>query len=185
MLAAGGSERLGVPKQLLEWQAKPMISFILDLLINIGFYSIIVVIGANSNAIKQSIGRKNIKFISNPFWQKGIGTSIKAGIKATPKNVNAAIIFVVDQPYLNTNLINKLIEVYIDEKVQIVAPFVNGIQTNPVLFDRSVFNALMKLNDGEGAKNILKTYQLKLLKWEDKKLLIDVDTIEDYQILIK
>lgn len=185
LLAAGGSERLGFSKQLLEWRDKPLISFILDLLRQIGFYSIIVVVGANSDAIKKAVNRQNITFVKNPIWHKGIGTSIKAGIKTISKKANAAIIFVVDQPYLSTDLINKLIEAYIDEKSQIVAPIVNGIQTNPVLFDRSVFDELMKLKDDEGAKNLLHSYRLKLLKYKDHKLLIDIDTIEDYQKLIK
>ena len=184
LLAAGGSFRLGIPKQLLKWQGKPIISYILDQINQVGFYSTIVVLGNDSKKIEDIIGKRKLIIITNPLWQSGIGTSIRAGVRALPRSIDAVIIFVVDQPFLSSILIKSIINTYIKEKSMIVATQVNGIQTNPVLFDRCMFKALKRLKDDEGAKIYLNSDNISLLKWEDDRLLMDIDTIEDYHKLI-
>ena len=184
VLAAGGSLRLGIPKQLLMWRGKPIISYILDQINKVNFYSTIVVLGNDSKKIEEIIGKQEILIITNPLWQSGIGTSIRAGVRSLPRNIDAVIIFVVDQPFLPPILINNLINTYIKEKSKIIAPCVNGIQTNPVLFDQSMFKVLKGLKDDEGAKKYINSYRTSLINWEDDRLLLDIDTIEDYHKLI-
>jgi len=185
LLAAGGSTRLGVPKQLLIWRGKPLICYILEQFCNSKIDSTIVVLGDKFQKITKEISHFQVKIVKNINWQNGIGSTIKAGLKATPKDARAVVISVIDQPYLTSALINSEIEVYKKTRAQIVAPLVENIQTNPVLFDKSVFNSLLLLKDDEGAKEILKDFYLQFIKWSDVRILMDIDTKNDFQRITK
>lgn len=185
ILAAGESKRLGGKiKQLLPWQGKSLINFIIQTVGECNLSPIYIILGANVDQISPEIDISKVKIITNNKWVEGKGTSISLGIKSLPEQVNAAFIFVVDQPYLNTKLMKGLLDVYDLKKADIIAPYVHGIQSNPVLFNRSVFPELMKLKGEEGGRKVFKHYHLEKLEWDDEKVLWDIDTLADYEKII-
>lgn len=184
IIAAGESKRLGRIKQLLPWRGKSLIEFIIQTARDCKIEPIHVILGANYDQIAPLIDCPRMNIINNQRWKEGKGTSISLGIKSLPEEVKAAFVFVVDQPFLNEKLINALLNVYEIKKADITAPYVKEIQSNPVLFDRSVFPELMKLKGEEGGRNVFINYQLEKLDWEDEKILWDIDTLTDYENLI-
>ena len=65
----------------------------------------------------------------------------------------------------------------------IVAPLVAGQRANPVLFDRNTFPDLLELTGDVGGRAIFPKHPVTILTWHDEKLLLDVDTENDYQRL--
>ena len=55
LLAAGESKRMGVPKQLLEYQGQSLIAHAAEVAIASSCYPIIVVLGAYSDRLKSEI----------------------------------------------------------------------------------------------------------------------------------
>jgi len=49
------------------------------------------------------------------------------------------------------------------------------------LFDHSIFNELSQIEGDVGARAIFKRHQITPFAWFDEKLLLDIDTPEDYQ----
>jgi molybdenum cofactor cytidylyltransferase len=184
LIAAGESKRLGTPKQLLPWRGKKLLEYVIQTISNCNIDPIHVILGSNYEQITSVINFQGVKIINNKNWKDGKGTSISLGIQSLPEKVKAAFIFVVDQPFLNANLIESLHNLYKKNDVDIVAPFVHGIQSNPVLFNQSVFQELIKLKGEEGGRDIFNKYRLEKQDWEDEKILWDIDSLEDYKKLI-
>ena len=184
IIAAGESKRLGRIKQLLPWRGKSLIEFIIQTARDCKLEPIHVILGANYDQIAPLINHPRVKIIKNQRWKEGKGTSISLGINSLPEKVRAAFVFVVDQPFLNKKLINALLNIYEFKNAGIIAPYVREIQSNPVLFDRSVFSELIKLKGEEGGRNIFNNYRLEKLDWEDEKVLWDIDTLAEYEKLI-
>jgi len=183
LIAAGESSRLKkFIKQLIPWKGQPLIAYILNVILGSGLSPIHVILGAHSNRIMPVIENFPIKIIRNPDWREGKGTSISLGIQSLPENVSAAMIFVVDQPFLSTELIHTILKEFrTNQDVEIIAPFYRKIQSNPVLFTKKVFPDLIKLQNESGGKDIIGKYAVKKIQWNDKRILIDIDTLEDYE----
>lgn len=185
IIAAGESRRFkGVIKQLIPWEKKPLILNVIQLAMENGLTPIYVILGANSEKIIPVIKKLPIKIIQNPDWKEGKGTSISLGIRSLPKGKRAAMIFVVDQPFLSNELIQTIIDSFdSDDAVDIIAPYVGEIQANPVLFKKSTFSDLRELRKEKGGKDIFVKFHVRKIQWSDEKILNDIDTIEDYSSL--
>jgi molybdenum cofactor cytidylyltransferase len=183
VIAAGESRRFkGQIKQLIDWLGKPLIAHILSIILEIQFSPIHVVLGAHFDQINPIVRNLPVKVIHNKDWRKGKGTSISLGIQLLPENILAAMVFVVDQPFLSTQIIRKIQSEFSKNKnAEIIAPYYQGIQGNPVLFSKKVFPDLIKLREEKGGKEIMKRYKAKKVPWTDEKILLDIDTVEDYE----
>ncbi len=85
VLAAGTSSRFGHnPKQLLNWNNRPLLEHALLNVQAILQDRVIVVLGAHSHAIETGINLKAFKTVINTDWQQGIASSIRAGIQSLP-----------------------------------------------------------------------------------------------------
>lgn len=184
IIAAGESRRFkGIIKQLISWKKKPLILNVIQLAMENELTPIYVILGANSEKIIPVINKLPIKIIQNSDWKKGKGTSISLGIKSLPKKTRAAMIFVVDQPFLSSELIQTIKDSFIDNEVDIIAPYLGEIQANPVLFNKSTFSDLRELHNENGGKDIFTKFHVRKIQWPDEKILKDIDTIEDYSSL--
>ena len=65
-----------------------------------------------------------------------------------------------------------------------MAPMIDGKRANPVLFDRSAFEALSLITGDAGGRQVFSRFAVSWLEWNDTDLLLDVDTPQDYQRLL-
>ena len=141
ILAAGGSERLGEPKQLLEWKGQPFIRQVaLD---NIQAAHFDELSGRDwclrRSRLSAAIADLNLNIVHNPDWKEGQSSSVKVGLGALSEDIGAAIFLLVDQPQLPVDLLQALIAEHSRTLASIVAPMVDGRRGNPVIFDRRSF----------------------------------------------
>ncbi|NES91020.1 nucleotidyltransferase family protein [Okeania hirsuta] len=186
ILAAGASTRLGQPKQLLIYKGNTLILNTVEIAVNSGCSPIIVVLGAYGNLILPEISNFPVKIVENHDWQEGMNTSIRAGIntlQTTQEIIEAVIIMVCDQPFLSTNLIQKIIDVYYLKSNPIVASKYAGVLGVPALFSSSLFPEMLNLNTDKGAKQIINKYagQVAIVNFHRGE--IDIDTFTDYERL--
>jgi molybdenum cofactor cytidylyltransferase len=180
VLAAGGSERMGRPKQLLSWKGSSLIQYIVSTVINAGMDHTLVVLGAFEDRVREEINNLPVEIVVNPQWEAGQSTSVQAGISAVPENSGSVIIFLVDQPHLSKTLIRSLVERHAETLSPIIAPIVAGQRGNPVLFDRSTFDKFLAIHGDAGGRQIFSQYQVSWITWHDEAILFDIDTDEDY-----
>jgi len=186
LLASGASKRLGRPKQLLPWGNNFLINKIIEIIQNSNVDEIILVLGYEFSNMVEYID-KDVTIVNNNVWRLGKSTSIKKGLAAIQADANAVIFFTIDQPFLATSLINQLIDKANTTQASIISTHCNGINTVPMLFKRECFPQLNALEMEQGGKKIIncREYQVEYVNWEDKRILIDIDTEEDYNKALK
>jgi molybdenum cofactor cytidylyltransferase len=187
VLAAGGSTRLGSPKQLLSWQGIPLVRHVAERALQAGLSPVIVVTGAHAGDIAQALGELDVNIAHNPDWELGQSTSIRAGLQALPSSVGAAVFLLSDQPQVPKKLLDELCHAHAYSLSPIVAPRVYGKRANPVLFDRSAFPELLALEGDTGGRVLFSKqsrFTVEWVDWDDASLLLDVDTPGDYQRLL-
>lgn len=186
ILAAGASTRLGQPKQLLIYKENSLIFNTVEIAVNSGCSPIIVVLGAYADLILPEISNFPVKIVENYDWQAGMNTSLGAGIKtlqATHEIIEAVIIMVCDQPFLSTNLIQKMIDIYYLKLNPIVASEYAGTLGAPALFSSSLFPEMLNLKTDKGAKQIINKYASQVATVNFPRGEIDIDTFTDYESL--
>jgi len=184
ILAAGASRRLGQPKQLLPWHGQSLLRRAVAMALSGGLAPVIVVVGAEAERMRSEIADLPVIVVDNPDWQAGQSTSVAAGVRALPVGAGGAVFMLADQPFVTAELIRALLETYARERSPLTAPFVDGIRSNPVLFDRETFPALLRLQGDRGGRGLFSEYPVSRVNWEDVKLLMDIDTPDDYRHLL-
>jgi len=179
ILAAGESSRLGAPKQLVKIGKQTLIENVIRIAQNNQLGPIIVVLGAYQKEIASVIRYLKVRTVSNVNWMNGLSSSIIIGIKALPKAIDAAMLFVVDQPFVSDEVVTTLIKNFHKSEKYICAPLVNGIQCPPVLYKKDVFKELLELKGDQGGKEVIKRNLVEWVEIQDKRLLIDIDEAAD------
>jgi molybdenum cofactor cytidylyltransferase len=202
VLAAGGSSRLGQPKQLLKFRGETLVVRAVRAAAAAGCEPILVVVGENSEAIKRALDiresrissfsglergtrpRPSSTIIENGEWRRGVGTSIRRGLEQLPNFVEAAVLLACDQPYLDASIVSQLIAALAETGKPIVASSYADTLGVPALFDRSCFDDLLALPDDSGAKSLIAARPNDIAAIPFEKGAIDIDTPADFQRLI-
>ena len=188
ILAAGSSGRLGRPKQLLPFKNKPLLQYLIDEAKNTLADTVIVVLGANAEIIKNELQTDNIHIAINENWKEGMSSSIRCGInelQTTNPAVDAALLMVCDQPFVTTALLNELIVSHRNTKKHIVTCSYDETTGPPALFDKILFPELLQLEGDAGARKIVQQNTDEVVSVPFSKGVIDIDTATDYQNLIR
>lgn len=184
ILAAGASSRLGQPKQNLLHNGQTLLQHAVDCAQQSKCGQIVVVLGANTDQIKPIDGTTTLY---NNHWQEGMASSIRLAITEVNKyaSLENAIILLCDQPFISPGLLDNLIDKHGETGMPIVACTYGDTTGPPALFHHSLFSKLLLLQGHEGAKKILLTHADDTATVLFEKGSIDIDTIDDYENLIK
>jgi len=195
ILAAGGSTRFGKPKQLLDWKGQPFVRAVATKALAAGLSPVVIVVGANAEQVESTVKDLDVMIVRNIDWISGQANSIREGIKVFLSSLTeglendlekagAAIFLLVDQPHITTSILQGLVEKHASGLFPIVAPMVLDRRANPVLFDRITFRDLLSLEGDVGGRAIFHKHQVEYLTWHDDRMLLDVDTPEQYERMI-
>jgi molybdenum cofactor cytidylyltransferase len=180
VLAAGGSSRLGRPKQLLTWRGETLIRRAVRAAAEAGCDPVIVVVGETADALKTV---PPVAVVQNAEWKNGLGTSIRHGLEELGESVEAVVLLTCDQPFVDAAIIRTLIaERERTGKAIVASSYANTLGV-PALFDRSVFGELRALPDRSGAKSIIETRREETASIPFEQGAIDIDTPEDFERL--
>lgn len=185
LLAAGKSGRFGQPKQLLDFHGQPFVRAAAKQALAAGLNPVIVVCGAHAEQVAAAADGLAVQVVYNPHWHSGQASSIRAGIAALPENAGAAVFLLADQPQVTAEVIRALVERHAQTRDAVLAPYVFDRRANPVLFDQVTFEALGRLTGDVGGRGIFSQFSPRYINWYDKRLLLDVDTPEDYARLLR
>lgn len=186
VLAAGGSSRLGQPKQLLPVDGQPLLSRTLDVVRRSALAPRIVVLGGYAAEIMAGVRLDDVEVVTNLEYQQGQAGSLKAGIAALPADIDGAIVILGDQPLVEPWLMDELVEAFAPAQHVAVRPRFTGGPGNPVLLGRALFPELMQLEGDVGARDVLKRHRdcIAEVDHTSRHAPRDVDTPDDYRAFL-
>jgi molybdenum cofactor cytidylyltransferase len=183
VMAAGASQRMGRPKQLLHWQGQPLITHSAQAALGAGLDPVVVVIGHRAEEAGAALQTLAVTIVENPAWPEGMSTSMRAGLSALPADVDAAILLLVDQPRLTSQHLQAMSDAYQASGKPIVVSAFRGQRSSPALFDRALFGQLMRVTGDVGGRAVVDANPglVETVEAADELTLFDVDTLEDWQ----
>jgi molybdenum cofactor cytidylyltransferase len=154
LLAAGGARRFGSQKLVAMLDGAPVVRRAFDTLAS-ATDAVIVVVGNEADAVMRALEGSAAVCVMNQEWALGLSTSLRSGIQAMPRNTEAVIVGLGDEPMIDAGVCRALVEEWRRSAKSIVAARYNGVQDHPVLFDRAVFDELTLLEGDVGAKSVI------------------------------
>lgn len=158
VLAAGGSARLGRPKQLLELAGEPLVRRAARAAAEAGYSPVVVVVGADPAAVTAALAGAACVAVENPDWRTGVASSIRRGLAALSSlrpDADGVLLAVCDQPLADAAHLARLAGALADGGHAIAASSYAGTAGVPALFTRPVLDELRALEGERGAKQVV------------------------------
>lgn len=182
LLGAGESKRMGVDKLSLPWGKETVFEHCLETLLKSEVKEVILVLSPRDKMLKGLSQSRKVKAVVNPFFRRGMSTSIRRGLQAVPSNCQGILIALGDQPYLKTRTINALIRAFDPRKKGIVIPSFQGKLGHPVIFHHKYKKALLNLKGDVGGRSIVQKHpeEVQVVPVKSEGVVKDIDTWQDY-----
>ena len=196
VLAAGGSSRLGSPKQLLPYRGRTLLRHAVEVALaaarppDAGVRGrtgsgardpVVVVIGAEGARTRSELSGLGVLIVDNQRWREGLSTSLRAGLAGLHSTAepDAALFTTCDQPRVTPEALRRLIDTYAKSRAPVVACSYGGTLGVPALFDRSLFPELRELQGDAGAKRVIEGHRAAVVPVAFPDAEVDVDTADD------
>jgi molybdenum cofactor cytidylyltransferase len=168
MLAAGGSQRLGEPKQLLYRGARTLVRASFDAVSGGGCDPIAVIVGAHAERVMAALDAVPVTRIDNGDWQAGIAGSIRSALPwAVAVSCDALLLTGCDQPALSSDHVSALCA-RIRSGASAAASGYAGIVGAPAVFTRAWFARLAGLRGDRGAGALLRgVAEVEVVAWPE------------------
>lgn len=188
LLSAGLSTRMGEPKQLLPFGNNTMIETIIDNMLESKLDEVIVVIGHESEKVREKIQDKPVKVAFNPNYQQGMLTSAQCGVQVLPDRADAFALMLVDQPFITSDLIDRVVDAYNNSNKGIALPSYNYRRGHPAIFSRCYATDILTLDaESGGIRSLFKTNadDIHYVIVDTNHVLRDIDYRKDYEEALK
>jgi molybdenum cofactor cytidylyltransferase len=181
---------MGRPKAFLRFQGTTFIESIVGALRQSRVGEIIVVLGHNAEEMKARVEHLPVTIVINRDYKSGQLSSLQAAIRhlaASAHTVDAILVHLVDHPYLNSALVDRMIESFYAAHKLIVLPRHQTRRGHPVIFSASLFDELLQAPVDQGAKAVVNGHRADTLELDtdDAGIAIDIDTPEEYRQHVK
>jgi len=187
LLAAGESQRMGRPKQLLPFGSSTILGKTIDNLLSSRADEVIVVLGTRAGAMKQVIAGRQVKVVVNPDYREGMSTSLIAGLEHVDSKAQWVMVALADQPLIDKDTYNRLIEGALGCDMGIILPTYRSKRGNPVIFSIKYKDELLGLEGDLGGREILKKHPDDILEVAvgSEGVTIDINNLDDYYSCLK
>jgi molybdenum cofactor cytidylyltransferase len=184
--AAGRSLRMegDTAKQLLPWAESTVIGRVVETLAQCPISPLLVVTGHCAKEVRQELAETGIQTIYNPDYETGeMLSSIQVGVDALGNVVSGCLVVLADQPWLQAEIVESLLDAYASSPAGIVAPVFQGRRGHPVLIDRRHWMELLALEPGLAPRHLLQRHpaDTRLVLVESDSVIRDMDTLDDYR----
>jgi molybdenum cofactor cytidylyltransferase len=159
VLAAGGSRRLGTPKQLVRWRGRTLLRRAAEAALACGCGPVTVVLGADAPTMRAELEDLPVHVAVHRRWRAGLSSTLRAGVRAARAasaggGPDAILFLTCDQPYVTAPLLRRLVRRF-RRGASITASAYDRTLGVPAVFAREFFGDLRTLSGDQGAKRLL------------------------------
>ena len=185
VLAAGGSTRLGVPKQLLVHESQPLVRRAAVAALDAGVSRVTVVLGAHAAAIAPALSDlPSVTIVVNRNWERGLASSLALGVSAISAETacDGVLVTLADQPFVDADALRRLVKAF-DDDHRVVASAYDETIGVPALFGQEHFDDLKRLTGDHGAGSWLRSRRNDVTAVPLHSASLDVDSPSDLPLL--
>jgi molybdenum cofactor cytidylyltransferase len=184
VLAAGGSRRLGEPKQLLRYGSETLLDHVLGTARACGFDQLVVAIGGSSERVRSEVDLSGATVVENSEYGSGCSSSIAAGVGAVDPRAEALVLMLGDQPGVSAETVRALIAGRGEGTRMAVCRYADG-RGHPLAFGREMFGELGELHGDKAVWKLMDRLGDEVVEVRvPGPIPRDVDTREDYQAVL-
>ena len=179
LLAAGSSERMGsVNKLLAEVGGMPVVRGSAMAVLE-AVEKLFVVTGYQADRVRGALDGLNVRFVHNPNFLMGMGTSVAVGAGAVPSDAAGVLIALGDMPFLAPATIAALVGAFHEDPSRVYVPTFHGERGNPVLWPARCIPALTASAGDVGGRVLLGSERVHRVPVPDAFVVKDLDTPGD------
>lgn len=173
------------PKQLLPLGNSTVLERAVDSILDSRIDEVIVVAGYLASEMANLLANRPVKIVVNPDYHRGMSTSIVSGLSLVSESSKAVMIALADQPYIDSLIVNQLIEAHTTSNKGITLPVYKGKRGHPVIFDIKYKDELRALEGDVGGRQIINKHLEDVLEVavNNDSVLVDIDTTNMYRRL--
>lgn len=183
VLAAGRSERMGTPKQLLTFGGVTLIEQVIRTLTcsRLG-KEVVVVLGCRAMDIAKRISGLPVRLAYNPDPEGDMVSSIRCGLAYIEPD-QAIMITLGDQPLVTTGIVNRLIDEYEKRPEGMVLPVYEGKRGHPMILSPAYREDILFESMPGGLKALRDRHaeSVRSVAVGTDAVLIDLDHRSDYE----
>lgn len=185
ILAAGASDRMGSPKQLLEINGKNFIRRAVDAASAIASGPVTVVLGAHSRVVESGLDGEDAEKVLNADWRGGLASSVRKGLLSVPPAAMAVLLMPTDMPLVDGSVLGRLVNAWSNDRSKIVTcENIRGAGL-PAIIPRRYFKALMSIKGDPGINSFFSRHRANSLVLSVPETEFDIDTVQDLERLQK
>ena len=182
VLAAGGSRRLGRPKQLLAYRGATLLDATLATVRDAGFDQVVVALGGAADEVQQRVDLEGVDVVLNPDFGDGCATSIRTALARVRADAAGVVLLLGDQPGVTAATIGALVAGAAGHAVG-VCEYDDGLG-HPLWFDRAMFGTLTGLHGDKAVWKLVDAGEDVARVRVAGPVPPDVDTWADYEALL-
>jgi molybdenum cofactor cytidylyltransferase len=189
VLAAGRSTRFsdhGAHKLLARLGTESVIRHSVRAAVASGVGDVIVVTGAEADAVSRELNDLSVRMIHAPDFATGMAASLRRGVQVVLGTADAIVVALGDQPTVRAEAYRQVVARWRDSAAAIVVPRYQGLAepSHPPLFDATTFDELLALSGDVGARSVIASNRARVaevtLDWPAPR---DIDTIADLALV--
>jgi CTP:molybdopterin cytidylyltransferase MocA len=155
VLAAGGSTRMGRPKQLAELGGRPLLAHALAALDEAPVDRVVVALGGAAGEVLDRVELGRAEPLVVEGWAAGMGHVLAATLARAGDGWAAVVVLLGDQPLVPGRAVARLVEAWRAGAGPVVTATYGGRPGNPKLFDRRLLPDLLRLTGDTGARALV------------------------------
>ena len=183
VLAAGGSRRLGRPKQLLPFRGATLLDASVGTARACGFGQLLVAIGGAADGVRRGVDLSGAQVVVNESFGEGCSSSIAAAMDALDPRADVLVLLLGDQPGVTADTVRALLDGRGDAPLA-VCRYDDG-RGHPFAFGRAAFDDLRALHGDKAVWRLLDRRPDDVVEVPIAgPVPLDVDTWADYEALV-
>jgi molybdenum cofactor cytidylyltransferase len=179
VLAAGGSERLGRPKQLLRYGSATLLDHVLHTARACPFDQLLCVLGGGADEVRAGVDLGGLEVVENRHFGEGCSSSIAAAMSVVDSRAEVLVLMLADQPGVDAGAVSRLLAGR--GSAPLAACAYSDGRGHPLAFGRAMFGELASLHGDKGVWKLLARQSSDVADVPVAgSIPRDVDTWEDY-----